>query len=153
MTAPRIHVLNGPNLNLLGVREPHLYGYQTLRDVEQLCQAVADRHGLELVCRQTNAEHQMIDWLQEARTDAGIVINPAAFCYHSVPVLDAMKLCECPIVEVHITNIQRREAGWRAKSILTAVSTGMITGLGVHGYPLAVEHIAQLHAQSGAKRA
>ena len=152
MAAPRVHVLNGPNLNLLGVREPHLYGHQTLRDVERLCQAVADRHGLELLCRQTNAEHQMIDWLQEARQDAGIVINPAAFSYHSVPVLDAMKMCECPIVEVHITNIHRREAEWRAKSILTAAATGMISGLGVHGYPLALEHIALLHAQSASKR-
>ena len=97
------------------------------------------------LCRQTNAEYQMIDWLQEARQDAGIVINPAAFSYHSVPVLDAMKICECPIVEVHITNIHRREAEWRAKSILTAAATGMITGLGIHGYPLALEHIALLH--------
>ena len=152
MAAPRVHVLNGPNLNLLGVREPHLYGHQTLRDVERLCQAVAERHGLELLCRQTNAEYQMIDWLQEARQDAGIVINPAAFSYHSVPVLDAMKMCECPIVEVHITNIHRREAEWRAKSILTAAATGMISGLGIHGYPLALEHIAFLHAQSASKR-
>ena len=152
MAAPRVHVLNGPNLNLLGVREPHLYGHQTLRDVERLCQAVAERHGLELLCRQTNAEYQMIDWLQEARQDAGIVINPAAFSYHSVPVLDAMKMCECPIVEVHITNIHRREAEWRAKSILTAAATGMISGLGIHGYPLALEHIAHLHAQSASKR-
>ena len=152
MAAPRVHVLNGPNLNLLGVREPHLYGHQTLRDVERLCQAVAERHGLELLCRQTNAEYQMIDWLQEARQDAGIVINPAAFSYQSVPVLDAMKMCECPIVEVHITNIHRREAEWRAKSILTAAATGMISGLGIHGYPLALEHIAHLHAQSASKR-
>lgn len=152
MAAPRVHVLNGPNLNLLGVREPHLYGHQTLRDVERLCQAVAERHGLELLCRQTNAEYQMIDWLQEARQDAGIVINPAAFSYHSVPVLDAMKMCECPIVEVHITNIHRREAEWRAKSILTAAATGIISGLGIHGYPLALEHIAHLHAQSASKR-
>jgi 3-dehydroquinate dehydratase-2 len=93
----------------------------------------------------------MIDWLQEARLDAGIVINPAAFSYHSVPVLDAMKMCECPIVEVHITNIHRREAEWRAKSILTAAATGMISGLGIHGYPLALEHIAQLHAQSASE--
>ena len=148
MPKTRVHVLNGPNLNLLGVREPQIYGTQTLADVERLCREVADRHDLELVFRQTNAEHQMIDWLQEARLDAGIAINPAAFCYHSVPVLDALKMCECPIVEVHITNIHRREAKWRAKSIMTAVSTGMITGLGVHGYPLAVEHLGFLIRQS-----
>jgi 3-dehydroquinate dehydratase-2 len=153
MPAPRVHVLNGPNLNLLGVREPDIYGRQTLRDVEKLCQEVADRHGLELVFRQTNAEYQMIDWLQEARQDAGVVINPAAFSYHSVPVLDAMKMLECPAVEVHISNIHRREAEWRSKSILTAVSTGMITGLGIHGYPLAVEHLALLIKQRSDQRA
>ena len=152
MSTPRIHVLNGPNLNLLGVREPHIYGTQTLRDVEMLCQEVARRRGLELVCRQTNAEYQMIEWLHEARRDAGVVINPAAFCYHSVPVLDAMKMLECPVIEVHISNIHRREAEWRARSILTAVSTGMITGLGIHGYPLAVEHLAFLIEQSAPQR-
>lgn len=149
MSASRIHVLNGPNLNLLGVREPHIYGHQTLKDVEALCQEVAQRHGLELVFGQTNAEHQMIDWLQAARLDAGVVINPAAFCYHSVPVLDAMKMLECPVVEVHISNIHRREAEWRARSILTAVSTGMITGLGVQGYPLAIEYLAAVAKRNG----
>jgi 3-dehydroquinate dehydratase-2 len=152
MSAPRIHVLNGPNLNLLGVREPHIYGHQTLKDVEVLCREVAQRHGLELVFGQTNAEHQMIDWLQAARLDAGVVINPAAFCYHSVPVLDAMKMLECPVVEVHISNIHRREAEWRARSILTAVSTGMITGLGVQGYPLAIEYLASMIERTAAKR-
>jgi 3-dehydroquinate dehydratase II len=147
MLKSRIHVLNGPNLNLLGVREPKIYGTQTLADVEKLCREIADRHALELIFRQTNAEHQMIDWLQEARQDAGIVINPAAFSYHSVPVLDALKMCECPIIEVHISNIHRREAEWRAKSIMTVASTGMITGLGVHGYPLAIEHLAFLIKQ------
>jgi 3-dehydroquinate dehydratase-2 len=76
-----------------------------------------------------------------------VAVNPAAFCYHSVPVLDAMKMLECPVIEVHISNIHRREAEWRSRSILTAVSTGMITGLGVHGYPLAVEHLAFLIKQ------
>jgi len=152
MPAPRVHVLNGPNLNLLGVREPHIYGKQTLRDVEILCQEVAQRRGLELVFRQTNAEYQMIDWLHEARLDAGVVINPAAFSYHCVPVLDALKMLECPVIEVHISNIHRREAEWRARSILTAVVTGMITGLGVHGYPLALEHLSFLIEQSAAQR-
>ena len=151
MPAPRVHVLNGPNLNLLGVREPHIYGTQTLRDVERLCREVAEHRGLELVFRQTNAEHQMVEWLQEARLDAGVAINPAAFCYHSVPVLDAMKMLECPVIEVHISNIHRREAEWRARSILTVAVTGMITGLGVHGYPLALEHLAFLIGQSAVK--
>ncbi len=139
-----IHLLNGPNLNLLGQREPHIYGHATLADVEASARAAAQRHGLDLVCKQTNAEHQMVDWLQEARKAAGIIINPAAFCYHSVPVLDAMKMCECPIIEVHISNIHRREAEWRANTILTVAATAMITGAGVNGYVLAVEHIAHL---------
>jgi 3-dehydroquinate dehydratase-2 len=143
---PRVYLLNGPNLNLLGEREPHIYGHQTLADVETICRAVADRQGFELVCHQTTAEHQMIDWLHEARKSAGIVINPAAFSYHSVPILDALKMCECPVIEVHISNIHRREAKWRSKSILTVATTGMISGLGVNGYRLAMEHIATLIA-------
>ena len=139
-----VYVLNGPNLNLLGQREPHIYGHDTLADVEAQCREVAARHSLPVVFRQTNAEHVMIDWLQEARTEAlGVIINPAGFSYHSVPILDALKMCDCPIVEVHISNIHRREP-WRAEDILTAVCTGMITGLGAHGYSLAVEHIAHL---------
>jgi 3-dehydroquinate dehydratase-2 len=113
---------------------------------------VAARHELDLVFRQTNAEHQMVDWLQEARLDAGIVINPAGFTYHAVPVLDALRMCEGLIVEVHISNIHRREAQWRSKSIMTAAVTGIISGLGVHGYPLAVEHIAyRLENRSASK--
>jgi len=149
----RIHVFNGPNLNLLGAREPKIYGHHTLQDVEKLCRDVAERHGLELVFRQTNAEYQMVEWLQEARLDAGIVINPAGFSYHAVPVLDALRMCEGVIVEVHISNIHRREAEWRSKSIMTAACTGMISGLGINGYPLAVEHIAYRLAQSSANEA
>ena len=147
----RVYVLNGPNLNLLGIREPEIYGRQTLADVESLCRTVAERFDLELVFRQTNAEHEMIGWLHEARNAAGVAINPAAFCYHSVSILDAIKICECPVVEVHISNIHARvrEAEWRDKTILTPVCTGMITGLGIHGYALAVEHIGHL-ARSGA---
>ena len=140
----RVYLLNGPNLNLLGQREPHIYGSKTLADVEALCRTVTDRHGLELVCHQTNAEFQMIDWIQEARKSAGIVINPAAFTYHSVPVLDALLMCECPVVEVHISNIHKRTPDWRANSIMTAAVTGMITGLGTDGYRLAMEHLAML---------
>ena len=144
-----VHVLNGPNLDLLGEREPEIYGHETLADVEAQCRAAAARHGLELVFAQTNAEHVMIEQLHAARKSAGVVYNPAAFCYNSVPVLDALKMCDCPLVEVHISNIHRREAEWRSKSIMTAVSTGMITGLGVHGYVLGVEHIAHLIARKG----
>lgn len=140
----RVYLLNGPNLDLLGQREPELYGSQTLADVESLCRDAARAFGLELVCHQTNAEHEMIAWLHEARRAAGIVINPAAFCYHSVPILDALRMCECPIVEVHISNIYRREESWRSHSLLAAASTGVITGLGVDGYRLAIEHLGRL---------
>lgn len=139
-----IYVLNGPNLNLLGEREPHIYGHSTLADVEAQCRSVLEPRGYDLRFHQTNAEHVMIELLHEARKSAGIAINPAAFCYHSVPVLDAMKMCECPIVEVHISNIHRREAEWRSQTILTVAATGMISGLGVAGYPLAVQFLADL---------
>jgi 3-dehydroquinate dehydratase II len=136
----QIYLLNGPNLDLLGERETDIYGHVTLADIEVACRAVTDRHGLALIAHQTNAEHEMIQWLHEAREAAGIVINPAAFCYHSVPILDAMKMCAGPIVEVHISNIYRRE-DWRSKSILAAASTGVITGLGADGYRLAMEYV------------
>ena len=135
-----VYLLNGPNLDFLGQREPEIYGPHTLSDVEAICREVTDRHGLELIARQTNAEHEMIAWLHEAREADGIVINPAAFCYHSVPIFDALRMCRGPIVEVHISNIYRREE-WRSKSILAAASTGVITGLGVDGYRLAMEYI------------
>lgn len=143
-----IHVLNGPNLNLLGEREPEIYGRDTLADVEAMCRKAADAAGLELDFRQTNAEHEMVDWIQAARKGAaGIVINPAAFSYAAYPVLDALKLCDCPVIEVHISNIHRREAEWRSKSIMTQVATGIISGLGVNGYVLAIQQIAWLRAR------
>jgi len=135
-----IYLLNGPNLDLLGEREPEIYGHFTLADVEALCRSIADRHGLTLIAHQTNAEHEMIQWLHEARAAAGIVINPAAFCYHSVPILDALKMCTGLIVEVHISNLYRREE-WRRKSILASTATGVISGLGIDGYRLAMEFV------------
>ena len=143
--AGTILVLNGPNLNLLGEREPAIYGHETLADVEAMCRAEAAALGYEIDFRQTNAEHEMVDWIQQGRKGlAGIVINPAAFTYAAYPVLDAIKMVDCPVVEVHISNIHRREAEWRSKSIMTQVVTGIISGLGVDGYPLAVRHIAWL---------
>jgi 3-dehydroquinate dehydratase II len=146
-----IHVLSGPNLNLLGLREPEIYGRATLADVEALCAGAAGRHGLELVFRQTNREYEMVDWIQEARQSAGVVINPAGLSYNSVPVLDALKMCECPVVEVHISNIHKRvtEAAWRADSIMSAAATGVIAGLGVRGYALAIDFIGQSRAGQG----
>jgi len=140
-----ILVLNGPNLNLLGEREPAIYGHETIADVEAMCRAAAQPGGYTIDFRQTNAEHEMVDWIQQNRKGlAGIVINPAAFTYAAYPILDALKMVDCPVVEVHISNIHRREAEWRSKSIMTQVVTGIISGLGAHGYPLAVRHVIWL---------
>ena len=143
--AGTILVLNGPNLNMLGVREPEVYGSTTLADIEAACRAEAASAGLTIDFRQTNAEHEMVEWIQQGRTGlAGLVINPAAFSYAAYPVYDALKMVECPIVEVHISNIHRREESWRANSIMTAAATGIISGLGANGYVLAVRHLASL---------
>lgn len=143
--AGTILVLNGPNLNLLGTREPEVYGKATLADVEALCRAEAEAAGLGLEFRQTNAEHEMVEWIQQARSGlAGIVINPAAFSYAGYPVLDALKMVDCPVVEVHISNIHRRDEDWRKNSLMTAAVTGVISGLGVAGYALAVRYLAGL---------
>lgn len=142
--AGTILVLNGPNLNLLGTREPDIYGHETLADVEAMCRTEAEAAGFALDFRQTNAEHEMVEWIQQNRKGlAGIVINPAAFSYAAYPVYDALKLVDCPVVEVHISNIHRREEAWRSKSIMTAAVTGIVSGLGVRGYPLAVRWIVQ----------
>jgi 3-dehydroquinate dehydratase II len=147
MSQPTVFVLNGPNLDLLGVREPEIYGATTLAELEALCRAEAEAAGLALRFHQTNAEHAMIAWLHEARVGAaGIVLNAAAWSYAGYAILDALKMCDCPIVEVHLSNIHRREESWRALSLLTGAATGMITGLGPHGYQLAIRHIAQARA-------
>ena len=144
--AGSILVLNGPNLNLLGEREPAVYGATTLKDIEAACRSEAEAAGFTLDFRQTNAEHEMVEWLQAARKGhAGIVINPAAFSYAGYPIYDALKMVECPVIEVHISNIHRREAEWRSKSIMTQVVTGTVAGLGAHGYELAVRHLILLH--------
>lgn len=141
--AETILVLNGPNLNLLGTREPEVYGSATLADVEALCRAEAEAAGLAIDFRQTNAEHEMVEWIQQGRSGlAGIVINPAAFSYAGYPVLDALKMVDCPVVEVHISNIHRREEEWRKNSLMTPAVTGVISGLGIVGYGLAVRYLA-----------
>lgn len=144
-----ILVLNGPNLNLLGEREPEIYGHDTLADVEAACRAEAESAGYVVDFRQTNAEHEAVDWIQQNRKGlAGLVFNPAAFTYAAYPILDALKMVDCPVVEVHISNIHRREAEWRSKSIMTQVVTGIISGLGVNGYPLAVRHVIWLRERA-----
>jgi 3-dehydroquinate dehydratase II len=138
-----VYVLNGPNLNLLGVREPHLYGSTTLAQVEQMCRRVCDE--LELGCefRQTNHEGLMVDWVQEARERAtGIVINPAGLSFRSIPLLDALKTIEQPVSEVHLTNIHRRDPLYQ-NSLVSLAATGVICGFGAFGYELAIRALAQ----------
>ena len=140
----RIYVLNGPNLNLLGVREPEVYGRETLADVAKACETAAARLDLQVDVRQSNHEGQIIDWIQEARgAAAGIVINPAGFTSTSIAILDALKTFEGPIIEVHISNIHRREA-FRHHSYVSLAATGVIAGLGTQGYVLALEAMARL---------
>lgn len=135
MTKP-IYVLNGPNLNRLGKREPEIYGTTTLAEVEAMCRKAAGSHPLEF--RQTNAEHQLVDWIQEAiDAAAGIIINPAGLSFRSIPVPDALKMFPGPIIELHISNIHARDELHR-HSILSAGVTAVICGLGVDGYPTAV---------------
>ena len=146
---PKILILNGPNLNLLGEREPHIYGHTTLAQVEERCKAAASRLGLEVDFRQSNWEGQLVDWIQEARkTMAGIVFNPAAYSFTSMAILDALKASQLPIVEVHITNIHRREPMYH-KSYVSLAATGVICGLGSFGYEAGMSFLAEhLQGQS-----
>lgn len=138
-----IFILNGPNLNLLGVREPHLYGSTTLAQVEQLCRQVTGELGLDCEFRQTNHEGYLVDWVQEARERrAGVVINPAGLSFRSIPLLDALKTLERPIAEVHITNIHRRDALYQ-HSLVSLAATGVICGFGPYGYEMAIRAVAR----------
>jgi 3-dehydroquinate dehydratase-2 len=140
-----IHVLNGPNLNRLGKREPAIYGHTTLAEVEAMCRDAAG--GAPVVFRQTNWEGQLVDWIHEA-TDgdaAGIVINPAGLTFTSIPVLDALKMFDRPIIELHITNIHRRDAIYH-RSLVSTVATAVIAGLGARGYATAMRAMRDLLA-------
>jgi 3-dehydroquinate dehydratase-2 len=138
-----LYVLNGSNLNMLGKREPHLYGPTTLAEVKTRSEALASELGLSCDFRQTNHEGVMVDWLHEAfESDAAVVINPAGFSFSSIPVLDAVKLIKKPVVEIHITNIHQREEHYR-HSLISLVATGVICGLGVNGYLLAIRAVAE----------
>lgn len=140
IAAACFYVLNGPNLNLLGEREPEIYGTDTLTDVERLCRALCEAAGVGVVFSQTNHEGTLVDQIQAARNSAGIVINPAG-CSYSVPVLDALKACTAPIVEVHISNIHARADAWRAETLTTSAAVGVISGLGIAGYELALRFL------------
>ena len=144
MSPPLVVVLNGPNLNLLGIREPAKYGTSTLDDVEALCAEVAEGLGLAIDFRQTNGEGELITWVQECRGRAsGIIINPAGYTTTSIGLMDALLAVDLPVIEVHITNIHRREE-FRQHSFVSKAATGVIAGLGVQGYALALEAMADL---------
>ena len=139
-----IFILNGPNHNLLGKRQPHIYGAETLADVEARCAALASELGVEIRFHQTNREYELIDWIHEAReAGAGIVINPAAFTHTSVAILDALNVFEGPVIEVHISNVHKRES-FRHHSYVSLRADGVIAGLGTEGYELALRRVVSL---------
>jgi 3-dehydroquinate dehydratase II len=141
--AIRVLVLNGPNLNLLGTREPEIYGAQTLADVEALCQTTGNELGLAVDFRQSNHEGELVTWIQEARHSAdAILINPAAYSHTSIAIHDALKGVGLPVAEVHLSNIHQREA-FRHHSYVSAVAFGVICGFGVAGYKLALMALAE----------
>ena len=141
---PTVFILNGPNLNLLGVREPSIYGRATLGDIEERCAARAGALGLEIDFRQSNHEGQLVDWIQEARESAdGIILNAGALTHTSVALLDALSAAELPVIEVHLSNIFRRE-GFRHHSYVSLAANGVICGLGAKGYELALDALANL---------
>ncbi|MDR6915960.1 3-dehydroquinate dehydratase-2 [Pseudomonas sp. 3296] len=139
-----VFILNGPNLNLLGRREPQIYGHTTLDQIRQISERLAEE--LDLVCdfRQTNHEGVMVDWIQEAfEQGAALIINPAGFSFHSIPVLDALKLLDTPLIELHLSNIHARDELHR-HSIMSGVVNAVICGMGADGYPLAIRAIDDL---------
>ena len=149
MTKP-IFVLNGPNLNRLGQREPEIYGTTTLAEVEAMCREAAGTHPIEF--RQSNAEHQLVDWIHEAIDQgSGIVINPAGLTFRSIPIMDALKMFTGPVFELHISNVHRREEIYH-HSLISKVATAVMMGLGPDGYPTAVSAMVRL-LKAGASKA
>ncbi len=143
---PLVAILNGPNLNMLGLRQPEIYGRATLDDVETMCADFAERLGLAIDFRQTNAEGELISWVHECRDRAaGIIINPAGYTHTSIALLDALKAVELPVIEVHISNIHQREP-YRNHSYVSLAAVGVICGLGIRGYTLALTAMADLLA-------
>ena len=143
-TMSLIYVLNGPNLNLLGKRQPEVYGHETLATVESDCRRVAEELGHTIRFEQSNREYEIIDWIHAAREEAAaIVINPAAFTHTSVAILDALNAFDHPVIEVHISNVHKRES-FRHHSYVSLRADGVIVGLGTEGYQLAIRRIATL---------
>jgi len=146
-----ILILNGPNLNLLGVREPETYGTDTLADIEEACLERAASLGIAVDFRQSNHEGQLVDWIQEAREGAdALVINAGGYTHSSVAILDALRVASLPVIEVHLSNIFRREH-FRHRSYISLAATGVICGLGAHGYVLALDALARLIAESASR--
>ncbi len=142
--AKTVYLLNGPNLNLLGLREPEIYGRETLADIETRARTRATSHGLELVFRQSNLEGELVTWIQEARTEAAaLILNAGAYTHTSVAILDALKTLSIPAIELHLSNPHRRES-FRQHSYVALGSTGIIAGFGAAGYELAVDAAAGL---------
>ncbi len=139
-----VYVLNGPNLNLLGKRQPEIYGRETLADVERDCRAIAAELKLDIRFHQSNREYEIIDWIHEAReTAGGIVINPGAFTHTSIAILDALNAFDGPIIECHISNVHKRES-FRHHSYVSQVASGVIAGFGTQGYQLSLRRLARL---------
>lgn len=139
-----IYILNGPNLNLLGVREPEVYGYTTLAQIEAMCADKAAAYGYAVVFRQSNHEGEIVDQLQEARTaGSAVIINPAGYGHTSIAILDSIQMLKIPVIEVHLSNIHRREP-YRNHSYVSKGATGIIMGLGAQGYLRAVDAIAEI---------
>lgn len=145
MAKPLVYVLNGPNMNLLGIREPHLYGNQTLADCERMCREEADLLGMEIDFRQTNHEGVLVDWVQESYQKAlGIVMNPGAYARTSLALHTAVRSVGTPVIEVHITNIYNKEA-YRPPSYLSHVARAIICGAGLEGYCLGLQALHRLY--------
>ncbi len=140
---PPVLVLNGPNLNMLGVRQPKIYGRATIKDVEALCKKTAKEVGLTVDCRHSNVEGELVNWIQEARKKhSGIVINAGGYSHTSVAILDALLLSELPVIEVHVTNIHAREK-FRQQSLISKAAQGVICGFGADGYAYAIQALAK----------
>jgi 3-dehydroquinate dehydratase-2 len=148
MPKPKLLLLHGPNLNMLGLREPSIYGSATMAQIDQRCQQLASELGYDLSCRQSNHEGQLVDWLQAAVGEfVGIVMNPGAYSHSSIALLDAIRAITIPVVEVHLSNIHAREA-FRSHSMTAAGVVGLISGFGADSYLLGVRAVAQLLADS-----
>ena len=142
--APKVLVLNGPNLNMLGTREPEIYGRTTLPEIEARCREHGTKLGIEVECRQSNSEGALVDWIQAAREDFdGIVLNPAAYSFTSVAILDALLAADLPLIEVHLSNIHKRES-FRHHSYVSKAAEGVLCGFGAAGYLMALEALARL---------